>query len=79
MQTIEDNAGTARYPYGSNALLFLAGSLWFGGARELATGYSPLIGYVDPSTLVVQQAHYWDVTSTNSADEFTMIEKMYSS
>ena len=59
--------------------MFLGGSLWFGGSRKLSTGFSPLIGYLDPATLAVQQAHYWDVTATNSADEYTMIEKMYSS
>ena len=65
-------------------MVYQNGKLWFGGARETASGgYRPLIGRANAATLVVEDANYlaapdgtgWDYTkidilhtSANAAD-----------
>lgn len=55
-----DDAGTPQYAYGTTALSFVQNALYFGGAREYSTGFVPLIGYANPSTLVATNVWYLD-------------------
>ena len=78
--TLQKNTDTASsiYGYGCRALAFQAGKVYFGGARNVGSGFRPLIGRADATTLAIEDASYWNAAADGHTD-YTMIDKMYSS
>lgn len=42
------------------ALAFIEGGIYFGGSKDFSTGFVPIIGYANPTTLHVEDAWYLD-------------------